>query len=73
MVAQELQPKLESMEASWFRLHAITAADTAEEVVAFWEGMLTHVPQLSHLKLVMSYGLSRLACRASSAVCRHRC
>ena len=35
---QELQPKLESMEASWFRLHAITAADSAEEVVQFWEG-----------------------------------
>lgn len=36
---QALQPKLESMEASWYRLHTITGADTPEEVIDYWLGL----------------------------------
>ena len=36
---QELQPQLEALEAQWFHLHTLTAANTPEEVVAFWEGL----------------------------------
>ena len=35
---QALQPKLEAMEASWYRLHSISGADTPEEVISYWEG-----------------------------------
>lgn len=35
---QALQPKLEAMEASWYRLHSISSADTPEEVISYWEG-----------------------------------
>ena len=36
---QSLQPKVESMEAAWARLHTITGAETPEEVLAYFEGM----------------------------------
>ncbi|KAK9808645.1 hypothetical protein WJX72_001158 [[Myrmecia] bisecta] len=39
MQLQALQPKLEAMEASWYRLHTISGADTPEEVIAYWEGL----------------------------------
>ncbi len=35
---QALQPKLEAMEAMWFRLHSISGAETPDDVVSHWEG-----------------------------------
>lgn len=36
---QALQPKLEAMEAMWFRLHSISGAETPDDVVSHWEGV----------------------------------
>lgn len=40
---QAVQPKLEAMEAAWYRLHSISGAATPDQVIAYWEGMLTAV------------------------------
>lgn len=38
---QAVQPKLEAMEAAWYRLHSISGAATPDQVIAYWEGVLT--------------------------------
>lgn len=35
---QAVQPKLEAMEAAWYRLHSISGAATPDQVIAYWEG-----------------------------------
>jgi chromosome segregation ATPase len=34
-----LAPKVEAMEASWNRIRTISGAETAEDVIAYWEGL----------------------------------
>lgn len=46
---QALQPKLEAMEASWYRLHSISGADTPEEVISYWEGLRTKEENMREL------------------------
>ena len=41
---QAVQPKLEAMEAAWYRLHSISGAATPDQVISYWEGM----PALNH-------------------------
>ena len=43
VLVQAVQPKLEAMEAAWYRLHAISGAATPDQVIAYWEGMHTLV------------------------------
>ena len=31
-------PQLEALEATWARLHGICGADTAEDLIAYWQG-----------------------------------
>ena len=38
---QAVQPKLEAMEAAWYRLHSISGAATPDQVIAYWEGALS--------------------------------
>ena len=38
MLVQAVQPKLEAMEAAWYRLHSISGAATPDQVIAYWEG-----------------------------------
>ncbi|KAA6428968.1 MAG: hypothetical protein FRX49_01078 [Trebouxia sp. A1-2] len=37
--ARAVQPKLEAMEAAWYRLHSISGAATPDQVIAYWEGL----------------------------------
>ncbi|DBA93849.1 hypothetical protein WJX82_009274 [Trebouxia sp. C0006] len=39
MQLQAVQPKLEAMEAAWYRLHSISGAATPDQVIAYWEGL----------------------------------
>lgn len=39
VLVQAVQPKLEAMEAAWYRLHSISGAATPDQVIAYWEGM----------------------------------
>ncbi len=41
VVFQAVQPKLEAMEAAWYRLHSISGAATPDQVIAYWEGVHT--------------------------------
>jgi hypothetical protein len=34
-----LAPKVEAMEASWNRIRTISGAETAEDVITYWEGL----------------------------------
>lgn len=34
---QAVQPKLEAMEAAWYRLHSISGAATPDQVIAYWD------------------------------------
>jgi len=36
---QSLAPKVEAMEASWNRIRTISGAETAEDVIMYWEGL----------------------------------
>lgn len=38
VLAQAVQPKLEAMEAAWYRLHSISGAATPDQVITYWEG-----------------------------------
>lgn len=40
ILVQAVQPKLEAMEAAWYRLHSISGAATPDQVIAYWEGRL---------------------------------
>ena len=46
---QALQPKLEAMEAMWFRLHSISGADSPDDVVSHWEGEVYTLPVVLHM------------------------
>ena len=34
-----LAPRVEAMEASWNRIRTLSGAETAEDVIAYWEGL----------------------------------
>lgn len=49
ILVQAVQPKLEAMEAAWYRLHSISGAATPDQVIAYWEGMLCYAASLHRL------------------------
>ena len=46
---QALAPKVEAMEASWNRIRTISGAETAEDVIAYWEGLKAKEEQMREL------------------------
>jgi hypothetical protein len=42
-----LAPKVEAMEASWNRIRTISGAETAEDVITYWEGLKAKEEQVS--------------------------
>ena len=63
IVLQAVQPKLEAMEAAWFRLHSISGAATPDQVIAYWEGM----PPATYPKAPGVY----LLCTSTRCAARH--
>eukprot|EP00798_Chlamydomonas_sp_ICE-L_P004200 gene4200-14305_t len=46
---QALAPKVQAMEASWNRIRATSGAETAEDVIAYWEGLRAKEEQMREL------------------------
>jgi len=47
-----LAPKVEAMEASWNRIRTISGAETAEDVIMYWEGLKAKEEQVRKCVLV---------------------
>ena len=69
MQVAALAPKLEAMEAAWYRLHTISGADTPEEVIAYWEG----AQRLCEHSLMQSPGFQAWRLPLGFAACRKLC
>ena len=63
---QAVQPKLEAMEAAWYRLHSISGAATPDQVIAYWEGIHTlEYTYMLHLRVFTMSVVAQISCAIS--------